>query len=242
MSLPLIGVSGNEAEFSTLPRKPTLITMGLNYIRGVMAAGGLPIIIPPLLDEDQLRDVFTRLDGLLLTGGGDIDPAIFGEEQHPATCGISQNRDRVELALARWALAEEKPMLAICRGIQVMNIAAGGTLIQDIPMQVERPLTHSASTDTPRDYFAHTVGVDENSRLAKILGSTVVGTNSWHHQSCKAAGAGLVYTAWSPDGIVEAAEAPGHRFAIGVQWHPEEMFHNRADMLALFKALAEASK
>jgi putative glutamine amidotransferase len=237
----LIGVSGNEAEFSALPRKPTLITMGLNYIRGVMAAGGLPIVIPPLLDEERLRDLFSRLDGLLLTGGGDIDPAVFGEEQHPATSGISLNRDRVELALARWALAEQKPMLAICRGIQVMNVAAGGTLVQDIPTQVERPLTHSAGADAPRDYFAHTIRVDASSRLSRILGSTEVGTNSWHHQSCKAVGQGLVYTAWSPDGVVEAEEAPGHRFAVGVQWHPEDMFYNRADMLALFHALVQAA-
>ncbi len=241
MSLPLIGVSGNEAEFPTLARKPTLITMGLNYVRGVMAAGGLPIIIPPLLDQERLRELFTQLDGLLLTGGGDIDPALFGQARHPATAGISQNRDRVELALARWALAEEKPTLAICRGIQVMNVAAGGTLIQDIPTQVERPLSHSADAETARDYHAHSVRVDASSRLAKVLGTTEVGTNSWHHQACQAVGAGLVYTAWSPDGIVEAAEAPGHRFAVGVQWHPEEMFHNRADMLALFRALVEAS-
>lgn len=241
MSLPLIGVSGNLMVIPALPRKPTLITLGQNYIRGIMAAGGLPVIIPPLLDEQRLHELFTRLDGLLLTGGGDLDPVFFGEDKHPATSDIVPDRDRVELPLARWALAEEKPVLAICRGIQVMNVAAGGTLIQDIPTQVANSLAHSFGTDVPRDHIAHGVRVNSNSRLASILGATEVGTNSWHHQSCKVAGQGLVYTAWAPDGIVEAMEAAGHRFAVGVQWHPEDLFDHRTDMLALFRALVEVA-
>jgi putative glutamine amidotransferase len=242
MSRPVIGVSGNLSYLPELARKPTLVTMKPDYLRGVMAAGGLPVVIPPLLDAEQLREVFARLDGLLLTGGGDIDPAVFGQDKHPATDTIVPERDQSELTLARWALAEDKPMLAVCRGIQVMNVAAGGALIQDIPTQVEHPLTHSFGSDVARDTIAHAVRVDPNSRLARILGSTEAGVNSWHHQACQTPGQGLVYTAWAPDGVVEAAEAPAHRLAVGVQWHPEDLFYHRADMLALFRALVEAAQ
>jgi putative glutamine amidotransferase len=240
VSAPLIGITG----YRSLPYGPLAqFTFNLNesYIRAVQAASGLPVIISPILKEDELHGLFRRLDGLLFSGGGDIDPAIFGQVRHPATRGVSEERDRAELALARWALAEDKPMLAICRGIQVMNIAAGGTLIQDIPAQIPDAAAHTFSDDTPRDHIAHAVAVEAGARLAHILGGTRVTTNSWHHQSCQAPGQGIVYTAWAPDGVVEGAEAPGHRFAVGVQWHPEEMFHARADMLALFRALVEVS-
>jgi putative glutamine amidotransferase len=241
VSAPLIGITG----FRSLPYGPLArFTFNLNesYIRAVQAAGGLPVIISAVLKEDELHELFRRLDGLLFSGGGDIDPSIFGQARHPATRGVSEERDRAESALIRWALAEDKPMLAICRGIQVMNVATGGTLVQDIPAQISDAAAHSFSDDTPRDHIAHKVAVEADSHLAHILGKITVATNSWHHQSCQAPGQGIVYTAWAPDGVVEGAEAPGHRFAIGVQWHPEEMFHTRTDMLALFRALVEASE
>ena len=239
MSFPLIGVTGWKSEpYGPLARYN--YNLGENYIRAVQAAGGLPVAIPPLLKEDELLELFARLDGLLLTGGGDIDPAIFHQPRHRATRAVSDERDRAELALARWALEKTKPFLAICRGIQVVNVAAGGTLIQDIPTEVSASAIHTYSDDTPRDYIAHTVRVEPDSRLAGILGATEVPVNSWHHQSCDAPGRGIRYTAWSPDGVVEGAQAPGCRFAVCVQWHPEEMFHNRPDMLALFRALVQA--
>lgn len=241
MSAPLIGIMGWKSDpYGPLARYS--YNLGENYIRAIQAAGGLPVTIPPMLKENELRELFARLDGLLLSGGGDIDPAIFYQARHRLTHSVSDERDRAELALARWALEEDKPVLAICRGIQVMNVATGGTLIQDIPAQVSPAVCHRYSDDTPRDFIAHTVRVETGARLASILGATEVGVNSWHHQSCDAPGNGIVYTAWSPDGVVEGAEAPGRRFAVCVQWHPEEMFHNRADMLALFRALVEASK
>jgi len=240
VSLSLIGITG----YRSLPYGPLArFTFNLNeaYIRAVQAAGGLPVVIPPVLKENELHELFVRLDGLLLSGGNDVDPAIFGQTRHPATRGVSDERDRAELALVRWAIAEDKPMLAICRGIQVINVATGGTLVQDIPTQIPDATAHSFSDDTPRDFIAHTVRVDAGTRLASILGATEVATNSWHHQSCQAPGKGIVFTAWTSDGVAEAAEVPGHRFAVAVQWHPEEMFHNRADMLALFRALIEAT-
>ncbi len=240
MSAPLIGITCWKSDPAG-PLARHTYNLGENYLRSVQAAGGLPVAVPPLLDEHELRTLFDRLDGLLLSGGGDLDPAIFGEPRHRATHGVSPERDRAELALARWALAEDKPLLAICRGIQVMNVAVGGTLIQDIPTQISTQVTHRYSDDTPRDFIAHAVRVDAASRLARILGALEVSTNSWHHQACQAPGQGLVYTAWAPDGVVEATEMPGHRFALGVQWHPEDMAHHRADMLALFRTFVEAS-
>ncbi len=240
MSLPLIGITGWKSEpYGPLARYT--YNLNENYIRAVQAAGGLPVTISPLLQENELHELFARLDGLLLSGGGDIDPAIFGQPRHRATHRVSDERDRAELALARWALAEDKPVLAICRGIQMMNVAAGGTLIQDIPDQVSKRVVHTYSDETLRDFIAHMVRVEAGTRLASILGATEVPVNSWHHQSCQEPGHGLVYTAWAPDGVVEGAEAPGRRFVICVQWHPEEMFRSRADMLALFRALVEAS-
>ena len=240
MSFPLIGITSWKSDpFGPLARYT--YNLSENYIRAAQAAGGLPMAIPPLLKENELRVLFERVDGLLLSGGGDLDPACFGEARHRMTAGISAERDRTELMLGKWALAENKPILAICRGIQVMNVAMGGTLVQDIGDQISDEIVHRYSDDTPRDFVAHTVRVDAASRLAHILGSTEAGVNSWHHQSCKVPGQGLIYTAWAPDGVVEGLEAPGHRFAVAIQWHPEEMFHNRADMLALFHALVEAA-
>jgi len=241
MSLPLIGITGWKSDpFGSLARYT--YNLGENYIRAVQSAGGLPVMIPPLLNENELRDLFKRLDGLLFSGGGDIDPELFHQARHRATCSVSAERDRAELALARWAIEQDKPLLAICRGIQVVNVAMGGTLIQDIATQVGEQVVHSYSADTPRDFVAHTVRVTADTRLAQILGETQLGTNSWHHQSCQEPGPGLVYTAWAPDGVVEGLEAPGQRFAVAVQWHPEEMFHSRADMLALFQALIRAAQ
>ena len=241
MSLPLIGITGFRSQPSG-PLARYTFNLSEAYVRAVQTAGGLPVVITPVLTEDVLHELFVRLDGLLLAGGGDIDPAIFGQTRHRYTSSVSAERDRTELTLAHWAMAQDKPVLAICRGIQIMNVATGGTLIQDIPTQVQSPLVHHYTDDTPRDFIAHTIRVNDGTRLASILGATEVTVNSWHHQSCDAQGKDLVYTAWSPDGIVEGAEVPGHRFAIAVQWHPEEMFHDRADMLALFRALVETSR
>jgi len=240
MSLPLIGITGWRSQPSG-PLARYTFNLTESYVRAVQAAGGLPVVMPPVLNKDELHELFARLDGLLLSGGGDIDPALFGQLRHRCTHDVSDERDQMELALARWSLAEDKPVLAICRGIQVMNVVAGGTLIQDIPSQIPGALVHHYSDDTPRDYVAHTIRVTERTRLATILGATTVATNSWHHQSCDAPGEGLVYTAWASDGVVEGAEFSGHPFAVAVQWHPEEMFHHRADMLALFRAFVEAA-
>ena len=182
-------------------------------------------------------------DGVLLSGGGDIDPALFGEEPHAATAEIEPERDRVELTLARWVVERDIPFLAICRGIQVLNVALGGSLLQDIPSQVPDALPHSFDRQTtPRDYLAHPVKINPESQLARVMQLEVAQTNSWHHQAIMRVADGLQVTALAPDGVIEAVEVPGRRYAIGVQWHPEWMFEKWAEHRRLFEGLVSASE
>ena len=200
------------------------------------------MIVSHNLDEDALSAVLDRLDGVVLSGGGDLDPALFGEEAHPATCEIEPDRDRVELMLARWLVERDMPFLAICRGIQVLNVALGGSLVQDIPSQVPDALQHSFDrATTPRNYLAHPVKIDPGSQLARVMQLDRAQTNSWHHQSIRQSADGLKVTAYAPDGVIEAVEVPGRRFAIGVQWHPEWMFEERAEQRQLFVELVRAA-
>jgi putative glutamine amidotransferase len=217
-------------------------TMGKNYIGSVIASGGVPVLVPTALDSATVRELYDAADGVLLTGGADVDPALFGETQHPSTEGIDADRDRVEIDVTRWALADDKPLFAICRGIQVVNVALGGSLIQDIPSQFETDLVHAGSSiKAARDQVLHSVRSAPGSKLEAIIGAGEVGVNSFHHQSVKALAPGLALTALSPDEIVEAVEHPGKRFFLGVQWHPEEMAAGRSDMMALFEALVRSS-
>jgi putative glutamine amidotransferase len=208
----------------------------------VELGGGAPLVIPPHLGETELRAIFEHVDGLLLSGGGDIGPALYGERDGGLLWSIDEWRDRTELALARWALAEGLPLLAICRGIQVLNVAAGGTLVQDIPTQVHDALSHSSVAGRPMDTVAHTVEVAADSRLAALVGAGELGVNSAHHQAAKAVGARLAITARAPDGIIEGLEAPDHPFCLGVQWHPEAMAESRPVMRRLFEGLARAAQ
>ncbi len=237
---PVIGVTASIDHRS--PAYGETYSLTRKYAEGVLQAGGVPVIVPHNLDEEALRALLNRLDGVLLSGGGDIDPALFGEEAHPATSEIEVDRDRVELTLARWLVEEEKPFLAICRGIQVLNVALGGSLVQDIPSQVPDALQHSFDRKTtPRAYLAHPVKIDPSSQLARVMQLEVAQTNSWHHQSIKQAADRLKVTAFAPDGVVEAVEVPGQRFAMGVQWHPEWLFEERVEHRRLFEELVRAA-
>lgn len=240
MTLPLIGVTG-RAERAVRPPNPLLHAVAQSYVRAVELGQGAPLIIPPHLEQDHLRAIFERLDGLLLSGGGDIEPAFFGEPSSGLLWQVDGRRDRTELALARWALAEKLPLLAICRGIQVLNVAAGGTLIQDIPTQVPDALAHNAVL-RPLEQIAHTVEVVAGSRLAGLIESREMEVNSAHHQAVKTIGAGLVVVARAPDGVVEGLEASDHPFCIGVQWHPEVLVEDRPEMRRLFAGLVEAAR
>lgn len=210
-------------------------------IESVTAAGGLPVLIPISVTDDVLRGIYQRLDGILLPGGGDIRPSVYGAEVHPATANIDDARDHAEIQLARWAANDDLPLMGICRGHQVMNVAFGGTLIQDIPSQLHTDLTHDIRDGMPRNTLLHEVKIDPSSHLAGILGVTQHRVNSLHHQSVEQAGPALCVTAYAPDGVVEGLEMPDKRFILSVQWHPEDLVEGDPAMQRLFKAFVDAA-
>ena len=192
---------------------------------------------------ESSADVLAHADGVVLTGGGDVDPAWYGEACHPTFNAAEPGRDEFEIALAQAALGADLPIFAICRGVQVLNVARGGTLVQDIPSQLPGSLQHRIAQ--PPSSIAHDIGVTPGSLLDAILGTAVregrCAVNSRHHQSIKAMGDGLVVTGVAPDGVIEAVEDPGRRFCLGVQWHPEN-FQHTGEFASLFAAFTNASR
>jgi putative glutamine amidotransferase len=207
----------------------------------IAAAGGLPVYIPPGLPDDLLHGLYARLDGLLLPGGPDVRPAEYGQAPHPKSYGIDDARDALELTLARWAVADDRPVLGICRGHQVLNVALGGTLMQDIPSQWQTTLTHDLADGLPRATRLHEVTIAPDSHLAAVLGVTRTPVNSLHHQSVQEPAPGARVTASAPDGIVEALEVPGKQFVLSVQWHPEDLYGEDPAMARLFTAFVAAA-
>ena len=227
------------------PALPASWVMNQRYFLAVTAAGGVPWMIP-LLDDDPatLREIYDRLDGLVLPGGVDLDPATYGEPAHPRCGRIDPARDRVELALTRWAIEDGKPLLGLCRGIQVINVALGGTLWQDIETQVPAALKHDyfPSAGYGRDHLAHAVELAAHSRLRRLLERDTLQVNSMHHQAIRELSPGLVATGMAPDGVVEAIEGrAADRFLIGVQWHPEVFEERDESTRRLFRALMTAA-
>jgi len=238
MSRPRIAVTGVTRTWDGQERSG----VNANYVRSVLAAGGLPVIIVPDIGREEAIELFGDCDALLLTGGEDVDPARYGAEPHPALGTIDARRDENELALITEARARDLPILGICRGIQVLNVAFGGTLIQDLPSQRPGAIDH----DPPmgRDVRSHPVTVTEISRLADILGEIELQANSFHHQAIDLLGEGLVATALAPDGVVEGVESvDAHDWIVAVQWHPEELAHQpEASDMKLFAALVAAAR
>jgi len=234
MAQPLIGVTT-----TSVSRDPERVQLNASYLRAVQAAGGVPVLLPPQLSAAALGQLLTTIDGLLLTGGGDIDPARYGEEPHQSLVFVNEERDTLEIAAVREAISLGLPVLAICRGMQVLNVARGGSLIQDIPSQFETDINHSQPE--PREEVTHEVAIDPVSRLCGLLGSENVEVNSLHHQAVKTLGEGLQAVAWAPDGIIEGIELMDAGFVVGVAWHPEDLV-GREEALALFAGfVAEAA-
>jgi len=208
-----------------------------DYDAAVRRAGATP---KPLSLDDQAATALDGVDGLLLTGGDDVDPAIYGEAPHPTYDVSEPGRDAFEIDLVRRALDADLPVLAICRGLQVLNVALGGTLIQDIPSEPAAHLQHDAKG--PPTTLAHTVTLTPGSCLAALVGpDDTRAVNSRHHQSVRVLGQRLVATATSPDGVIEGAEVPDARFCVGVQWHPEN-FHATGEFDRLFSGFVEACR
>ncbi len=237
MSAPLIGITSENTE--NRYGQPAILSLR-TYIREVIKAGGIPLVIPSETPADLLKELFARLDGIILTGGDDIDPARFSGEKHPAIGTPDPIRDETEITLAQLAVANNKPLLGICRGLQLLNVALGGDLYTHIEDQHPEKKKHNYYPEYPRDLISHPVSIEENSKLFEIIGESKIDVNSLHHQGVKTLSPKLVATAYSPDGIIEAAEVPKHPFAIAVQWHPEWLPNQPASQ-ALFKTFIEVA-
>ncbi len=229
-SSPLIGITTygrNRENRFILPAE---------YVDGVRRAGGIPLLIPP--GETQFEQLLPHLDGLILTGGGDIAPELYGGQPHETIYSVDPERDQTELALTHRLIEANLPTLGICRGLQMINVALGGTLIEHLPDVVGDQVAHKA---LPHHPIPHPVKIEAGSHLAEIVQAEQVETASWHHQALKRVAPQLKVVAYAPDGIVEGVEMPGHRWLVAVQWHPELTAADDPSQQHLFDALVRAA-
>lgn len=209
------------------------------YLKAVLDAGGLPFILPLVTSSTDISEVFNNLHGLLLTGGDDVDPSYYGEEPHPTLGILSSKRDQSESMMVKEALSRNIPILAICRGMHMLNVAAGGTLYQDINTQIQAPVQHYQMA--PRDVAIHSVHVTKGSLLYQCLGSESCRVNSIHHQSVCVPAPGFQVSATASDGVVEGIESTEHTFVVGVQWHPGSLTQKEAHARSLFHSYIKAA-
>lgn len=241
---PLIAVTTSEVR-TTQPAGTTPeadpaqqeMVLGLKYLRAIERAGGIPLVVPPI-DQATIRPLLDGVDALCLSGGPDIDPVAYGDDPHERLGPTWSDLDTFELALTREADRRGMPILAICRGLQVLNVSRGGSLHQHVPDIYGDRITHRQTA--PGHVATHAVSVGCRTRLAAIIGEGRVEVNSFHHQAVSALGQGLIATSWSPDGLIESIEAPDREFTLGVQWHAEGMVAAPAQE-SLFSAFVAAA-
>jgi len=233
---PVIGLT------TSLSDDETVCQMNRSYTEAIRHAGGLPVLLPATLDSEDIARYAAMIDGLLLSGGDDVDPACYGEAQAWACGSISPLRDGFELTICREVLRLGKPILGICRGIQLLNVALGGTLYQDLASEVKDSIAHRQHQRSI--YASHPVAIEEGSLLHKVTGTTALRVNSLHHQALKEPGDGLRVSAAAPDGVIEAVEHERLPFCIGVQWHPERLWNcpETAQHARIFEAFVEACR
>ena len=240
---PLIGITCSmglgiySMTMENLPQE--LHRLNDTYVKAIVQAGGIPVVLPAFEDAVFIKELVDRLDGVVLSGGGDVDPARYSRRANAHLGSVTPRRDTTELAIAEYVIREtHKPLLGICRGIQVMNVAMGGSLYVDLPD--EGKLAHSLDM-YPRHMLTHEIEVAENTHLAEAMGAGKNGVNSFHHQAVKELAEGFVVSARSvPDDVIEAIELPGDRFVVGVQWHPEELAA-RQEAQSLFRSFVNAA-
>ncbi len=227
---PVIGISG-YVDGSTA-------CVGMTYVKSVREAGGVPFVIPVTTDMAQIDDILDNIDGLVMSGGEDFDPQLYGEQPVRQLGDVVPDRDKFDISLIKRAVERGIPLLGICRGEQGLNIALGGTLYQDIPSQVPTNLKHSQKA--PRGYGSHAIRIEKNSLVYKLLGTDSISVNSYHHQAVKDLAPGLRVSAVAPDGVIESVEKPGDTRVIGTQFHPEGFVYS-GDMrfLPFFRNLVE---
>ncbi len=237
MPKPLIGITTRNSKDAE--GHPTT-SLQHTYTNAILQAGGLPVLIPSMLPEEDFFNLYSCVDGILFTGGGDVSLEYFSGADHPRIGEVDKARDVTEISLMRTAVNDGKPVLGICRGAQVMNVALGGTLYTHIHDQLPGALDHDYPGDLRR-VLVHPVNVDESSRSAEIFGETLLQVNSLHHQGLKDLAPGLRAAGHSPDGLVELVELPGHPYAVSVQWHPEWLT-DQLPTRRLFKSLVDAAE
>jgi putative glutamine amidotransferase len=237
MAYPIIGVTTYQGKNEeNLP----IVALGRAYVDALVQAGGVPVLIPSRLKNGTIQALYNHLDGILFTGGVDIDPGRFNGEPDLHVGNVDAERDSIEFALLETLSQDEKPFLGICRGFQVINVGLGGTLYTHIEGQMPNALKHDYYPNFPRTFLAHKIRVEGCTRLGNILGQTELFVNSLHHQGAKDIPAVFKPVAYAPDGLVEAVELPNHPFGIGVQWHPEWLT-DQASTQRLFRAFVEAA-
>lgn len=236
---PRIGITPSYSEDKTANGALPRYVLSTPYVNAVLAAGALPLILPP--QSKNAEAVLDTLDGLLLSGGADVAPARYGDTAiHPTTYGVNPERDAFEAALIAGAVRRDLPVLAICRGIQILNVALGGTLIQDIADQTGSPIEHNQhKTGLPRHTAAHDVTLVSGTLLADLFSAPRIPTNSFHHQAIRELAPALAPAGHAEDGIIEAVIHPNQTFMVGVEWHPEGMVDHEPAQRALFTALVE---
>ena len=237
---PLIGITAQRRDVTTSYGTEPANTVVLTYSNAVTEAGGVPILLP-ILDPEAVPGLVERINGAVLTGGGDIDPTHYGLSEHPTVYGVDPARDEFELALARQIAEVQLPVLAICRGLQVLNVVMGGTLVVDIPSQVDGGFEHFLAGDEAKR--AHqSLHLDESCHMASLFGTSELKVNSLHHQAVAQAAPGLRPVAWSEDGVIEAVEPENNGWQMrGVQWHPEHLVESESAARALFEELVQAA-
>ncbi len=234
---PLIGIATRTIKDENGVR----FAMNDTYTRALERTGAAPVLIPLNLSDETLRAIFERLDGLLFAGGVDVHPNEYGEPVETFCGEIDTMRDGVELKLAHWAMEKQLPTLGICRGIQLLNIAAGGSLYQDVHAQVPNVLPHPHQKGNPYNFLAHPITIAPDSTLARSFGITEMSVNSLHHQALKQVAPGFRVVAQAPDGIIEGIESTNNHFCVAVQFHPEWLQDDDARVLGLFRAFVSAS-
>lgn len=228
---PMVGISCGGGKDKS--------SVGFSYIQAITKAGGIPVLLPCTKDVDVIEEAMKKMDAVVFTGGEDYDPAIFGEERHPALGKVNGFRDTSDIAYARAAIRMKKPILGICRGEQLLNIVFGGTLYQDLPAQMN---VHHRQTE-PGEVPTHEIKVDRNSLLYSLMQSETLNVNTFHHQAVKAPGKGLRVIAMSTDGVVEAFQSEGKRPKIlAVQFHPEKLVEANKSWEAIFKWLVKEAR
>jgi putative glutamine amidotransferase len=231
MRRPIIGITTYGRDEDNRFRLPCL------YVDAVRRAGGVVVLIPP--GEEPGEEIFSVVDGVILAGGGDVDPALYGGHKHETIYSVDAERDKTEMSLVHHLVESRVPTLGICRGHQVINVALGGTLYEHLPEVVGEEVVHRLP---PREPSAHPIVVSAESRMASLLGENAFDATSWHHQAVRKLGDGLTAVAQAPDGTIEGCELPSHPWFFSVQWHPELTAHASPTQQRLFDSLVDACR